>query len=189
MYNVARNVVNTLDWWPNIYLLVKDIPGPEGKPWVGLEGEYLELIWNLTQGESVLGKGKVDKEGRIIAKVPLSRKNLVLRIGVPVNGEKGRKSGVVPEVERPFKWFEQYDVEMGEEIFNSEMEIEEVQALLNQLGYQSGLVDGDWGPMSNLALMNFQLQNKLEIDGFYRENLTKENISMEMDRLRSFFNK
>lgn len=46
-----------------------------------------------------------------------------------------------------------------------------VQRALAELGYYDGPVDGDIGPMSRLAIANFQADNGLEPTGIIDETL------------------
>lgn len=47
----------------------------------------------------------------------------------------------------------------------------EVQRVLSEMGYYYGPVDGDIGPMSRLAIANFQADNGLEPNGIIDEVL------------------
>ena len=52
MYAVVRNGLNTLNRGDVLRLLLRDIPGPDGQPWVGLENRPLKLFWNIAAGDT-----------------------------------------------------------------------------------------------------------------------------------------
>lgn len=184
MHPVARNEFTTLNRRCKIRILVRDISGPEGRPWHGLEQTPLKLIWNIARGENVLSRGEVNDQGEIVAKLSPGSGPVTLRIGPP----PGEQTGVQPPEEPvsapecEFAWCEQYELEQVEEVLPPVTEIEGVQARLNRLGYHAGLVDGDLGPVASSALMSFQQEHGLVATGMIDAE-TQEKLLEEMEEL------
>lgn len=53
----------------------------------------------------------------------------------------------------------------------SRTKMEQLQAKLNDMGFESGKPDGIWGPNSRKAIRAFQLENELVADGFPNEEV------------------
>lgn len=74
----------------------------------------------------------------------------------------GSKAEATPEPEKVYK--------LGERILrngNEGADVEDMQEYLNQLGYNCGKVDGDFGDNTEMALEKFQKAHGLEVDGEY----------------------
>lgn len=77
--------------------------------------------------------------------------------------ENGSKSGAENKPIEPEK-----EYELGERILKPGMEgedVKELQEYLNQLGYDAGAVDGEYGDNTEQAVRAFQLDHDCEMDG------------------------
>jgi hypothetical protein len=184
MYPVARDVKrNTLNEHRKLRILVQNIPGPNGQPWFGLEHSSLELIWNVSSGQVILCRGKIDEQGRIIAKFRLTKRSdpLVLRIGPP-RGGKAPPPGESSSPDEEFEWCEQYELDPDNDELPPIDKIEGAQARMDILGYQPGLIDGYLGPIAASALIHFQQENGLPVTGTL-DNDTLTRLAQEAQKL------
>lgn len=151
-----------------IQIVLQDIPAPDGRPWYGLNGNPLKLLWHIARGDEVLCRGEVDEDGKITAKLRLPRKavTLILRVGIPREKHNESASNINghDEPEAEFEWFEEYQLEKENQSFYSE-DVKKVQGQLNILGYLAGKIDGDMGPIATSALMSFQEDMHLNVTG------------------------
>ena len=79
--------------------------------------------------------------------------------------ENGSKSGAENKPTEPER-----ECELGERILRNGMEgedVAEMQKYLNQLGFDCGTVDGEFGDGTEIGLREFQKAKKLEVDGEY----------------------
>jgi len=161
--NQLRKVVQ------QIRVLLRDIPGPDGRLWYGLDRNPIKLVWNISCEGEILNRGNVDEHGQITIKVRLPPKGtpLILRVGPPATEGPGLTSpeSTPNEPEALFEWFEEFQLDQEEESYRAEIDVKGAQIRLNQLGYLAGLIDGSIGPIANAALTAFQEDMGLPVTG------------------------
>jgi len=112
--------------------------------------------YELTIGAHKI-KGTTDGEGVLRERVPLTRKEALLRV-TPAPELREQAAAECSEDETPDCGAEVYEwkLQLSEQL---PLDVAGAQARLNNLGFQAGVVDGELGPLTEAALRDFQEQN------------------------------
>lgn len=131
-------------------------------------GKTIPDFYTATLASTLVKTGLFEK---LTADKYCKQDNFLLRGDIQVTRSKGHtlviltngdKTGVVNEPEKVY--------ELGERILcngDSGADVEDLQEYLNQLGFDCGKVDGDFGDNTEMAVEEFQQKHGLETDGEY----------------------
>lgn len=107
-------------------------------------------------------EGTTDGDGVLRERVPLTRKEAVLRL-TPAPELRQQAAEACSADESPDCASEVYEwrLQLSEQLA---LDVAGAQARLNNLGFQAGVVDGELGPLTEAALRDFQTQNDITED-------------------------
>lgn len=137
-------------------------------------GKTIPDFYTATEASTLKKTGLFDK---LTASKYTAQDDYLLRGDILVTKTKGHtavvltsgsKASAAPEPEKEPEKEKEYA--LGERLLKNGCEgadVAELQSYLNQLGYDSGDVDGEFGDNTEQAVEQFQWTNKLEADGKY----------------------